>query len=167
MPYDALKNRILEARDHREESLRKVLAYCDNTVIFLSLNIPGGHKTPPGCHELFAWGARLLHTALPPLRPLYRSVDELGPWALFSTGSAPVRTKKAALAVEQTHPASRLLDIDVYRGDGVPVDRDALELPQRPCLICPEPARECIRLGRHNSGELLRRVHELLAPFRP
>jgi triphosphoribosyl-dephospho-CoA synthase len=66
------------------------------------------------------------------------------------------------VALEARDPAGRLLDLDVYRPDGTQVDRAQLGLPQRACLLCAEPARECIRAQRHSLAELQARVDTLL-----
>ena len=69
------------------------------------------------------------------------------------------------VGLESVAPYARLIDADVYAARGVAVDRAALNLPPRPCLLCAAPATECIRLGRHDMFELSRRTHELLSPF--
>lgn len=166
MPYAALRNSLLDARQRRDETLqRQSCAGCGT--IFISLNIPGPQKSPPGSCALLDWGRARLHALLPALRPLERGRDALGPWALARAEADPGALKEVALSVETALPAARLLDIDVYGPGGAPLDRSSLGLPQRPCLLCPEPARQCMRLGRHNASQLQRRVHELLAPFRP
>ncbi len=71
------------------------------------------------------------------------------------------------MVIEAENPSARLLDVDVYRPDGSQVDRASLGLPPRSCLLCAEPARECILLRRHSNPELLERVDSLLRPFVP
>ena len=64
------------------------------------------------------------------------------------------------------------MDIDVItetRQDGAlaepsprPMTRAEIGLPERRCLICERPARECIRARRHTADELLARYNEIL-----
>ena len=71
------------------------------------------------------------------------------------------------MAIEAENPSARLLDVDVYRPDGSQVDRAALGLPPRSCLLCSKPARECILVRRHSTQELLKRVDFILGPLVP
>ena len=50
----------------------------------------------------------------------------------------------------------------MYDPAGRQLDRAALGLAPRACLLCPAPAVECIRLGRHPLPEVLDRVRGLL-----
>ena len=98
---------------------------------------------------------------------LFTRRDLLGPFHIASSNLPPIDAKRAALVIEAENPSARLLDLDVYRPDGSQVDRAGLGLPPRSCLICAEPARECILLRRHSDPELLERVDSLLRPFVP
>lgn len=158
---------ILEARDARHARLLAALAAGAPSTLFLSLNVVGEEKTPPGAAPLFAWGAARLAILLPGLREVHRATDRLGPFALFLGGWAPVLAKEAAIALEEESPAARLLDLDVYDGGGNPVGRRELGLPPRRCLLCEEAAADCMRLSRHDRHLLRARTDELLHPFRP
>lgn len=103
---------------------------------------------------------------LPAARELEWGIDLLGPFSLLNAEVEPEAAKAWGIRLEGEEPFARLLDLDLYDRQGSPLDRASLGFPQRPCLICPEPARECIRLGRHPLETVLERVHELLRPFR-
>jgi triphosphoribosyl-dephospho-CoA synthase len=157
--------RFLGARDERQQDLLRVLADATAagaaSVLFLSTNVPGPEKQRPGL-------ARLVHQALAdlaealPLKVVLSRTDLLGPFHLAYSTASSYAVKRAAVALEARDPAARLLDIDVYRPDGTQVDRALLGLPQRACLLCAEPARECMRSQRHGLAELQTRVEALL-----
>jgi triphosphoribosyl-dephospho-CoA synthase len=161
---------FLEARDRRQQELDRILrrARPEDAPSFLliSANVPGGDKYRPGI-------ARLLRGALDSLKVsiglnvLLSQRDLLGPFHIASSNLPPVEAKRAAVDIEAENSSARLLDIDVYRRDGSQVDRAGLRLPPRSCLVCAEPARECILLRRHSDPELLERVDSLLRPFVP
>ncbi len=56
----------------------------------------------------------------------------------------------------------RLFDLDVIRPDGRQVSRTELGLPQRLCLICGNPAKDCARSRRHTVAELQEKTRSIL-----
>lgn len=165
MWYAKLKTDILAARDARQEALEEVLARGEEVTLFLSLGIPGGNKRPPGAQRLFHWARQSLMAAYSQLRELRIGGDALGPYSLLAGSVDPKELKRGCVEMEDSFPASRLLDADVYTASGVAVDREALQLGQRSCLVCEAPAKECIRLSRHPYAELVRKTDELLRYF--
>jgi holo-ACP synthase len=155
MPYDALRISLLEARDRRQAMLEGMFPAQFPATILFSLNLPGDEKVGGRAERLFAWGERALCQALPVVAVVRRS-DSLGPFALYRTELSAGEAKRRAIALESGHPAGRLLDLDIYDPCGRQVDRAALGLPPRSCLLCPEPALACIRGKRHQSEELKR-----------
>jgi holo-ACP synthase CitX len=99
------------------------------------------------------------------LAGLREGYDRLGPFAILGSAMEPEPLKQVCVGLEAITPFARLIDADVYSPQGTAVDRAAIGLAPRPCLVCAAPAKECIRLGRHEGAELYRRTHELLAPF--
>ncbi len=156
---------FLIARDARQQDLLRALAdpaaAGAASIIFLSANIPGPEKQRPGLPELTSRALADLGEAMP-LEVLLSRSDLLGPFHLAHSSTLPEAAKRIAVTLEAQGPAGRLLDIDVYRRDGTQVDRAQLGLPQRACLVCAEPSRECIRAQRHGLAELLARVNALL-----
>lgn len=153
----------LAARDARQALLDAHRPPPGAALVALSLNVPGPDREPPGALELFTWALARVAAAFPEVRPLHSGGDALGPFTLLEVAGEAVDVKRACLAIEGATPAARLLDLDVHGAGGVPVGRAALGLPPRPCLACPAPAVECIRLRRHALPELLDRVRGLLA----
>jgi triphosphoribosyl-dephospho-CoA synthase len=159
--------RILSARDERQRALQRILDQAAGTgasVLFLSTNVPGPEKRRPGLARLVQ-GALADLGELLPFDVVRSGSDLLGPFRIAWTSAPSEEAKLVAVALEARGSSGRLLDIDVYRPDGTQVDRAQLGLPQRPCLVCPEPARECIRLQRHPLADLQARVEALLQPL--
>ena len=156
----------LDARDSRQDALAWALRRGHPATLFLALNIPGGDKTPPGADALFLWMLNQLPAVLPGFVESSKFHDVLGPYAILSLDANPKVVKKACVHLEAGHPSSRLIDLDVYSPDGQQVDRKTLGLPTRTCLVCDQPAVDCIRAKRHSLHNVIHRVHELLAPFR-
>lgn len=165
MSYAKLKSELLAARDRRHAALQLALGQGWRATLFLSLAIPGADKTPAGSPNLFAWARREAEAACGGLAGGREGQDRLGPFAILGSEMEPSSLKRICIGLESVAPYARLIDADVYDVQGAAVDRAALGLPPRPCLVCAAPARECIRLERHSDAELSRRVHELLAPF--
>jgi holo-ACP synthase CitX len=156
---------ILAAREARQELLEGHRGTFP-AIIFLSLNIPGEEKSPCGTEELFAWAFERLAAGFPDLSLLKRGHDRLGPFSLLSAGQEAVRVKRLCVCLEISHPAARLIDLDVYDRGGAQIGRSSLGLPPRPCLLCHHPAVECMRLSRHGLAELVAETERLLMEFR-
>jgi triphosphoribosyl-dephospho-CoA synthase len=161
---------LLDARDERAallaELTRRGSARGGPAVVWITVSVPGPDKQPPGIDAVFGAAAAALER-FPAAEVALQGRDVLGPYAaLFASGS-PVELKRAAIALEEAAPARRLIDIDVYDHEGRQVDRARLGLSQRTCLICGEPARECIAAGRHDVGSLVYAAHALLESFSP
>ena len=129
---------------------------------FLSLNLPGEEKTPPGSACLFAWALAEITRAFPAARLHANTRDVLGHYAIITIDAPPRSVKAFAIALETRRAAARLIDLDVYAADGVQLGRRELGLPPRPCLLCDEAAMDCIRQQRHERRALVARAHELL-----
>ncbi|HET9552042.1 MAG TPA: triphosphoribosyl-dephospho-CoA synthase [Anaeromyxobacteraceae bacterium] len=160
---------MLAARKARQAKLDRHAKAGHGALVAVSLDMPGVEQAPPGSAELFVWALARMEVALPGDRPVRLHVgdDALGPFALLAMRAAPLQAEAACLAVEASHPAARLVALDVYGPGGVAVDRAALGLPPRLCLLCDAPARECIRLGRHPAEALAARVAALLSALTP
>lgn len=158
---------LLEVRDRRQDSLSRILSKGYPATVFLSLNIPGFEKAPPGSGALFALMLNTLFETLAGLLLHERADDLLGPYAILSLDMDPLALKKHCIALESTNPSARLIDLDVYSASAVQIDRASLGVAARNCLICPCPAVECMRMKRHTFDQVLAKTHELLSPFRP
>jgi holo-ACP synthase CitX len=163
MSFVKLRSEIIAARDRRQLLLKERFLGGYLTTVFLSLNIPGAEKNPHGATALFSWALRRLLGEFPESANLLESSDSLGPFAMISLNREAVEVKRRCIAMEGAQPFARLVDLDVFMGEGCQVDRAALGLLPRPCLICDQAAIDCIRLRRHAFEEVLERSDELLA----
>lgn len=156
MTLDSLRRQILAARDGRASAVERLSGALPpgRSLVFLSLNIPGPDKNGARLDGLFASARAAVLLALPDGLVAGEGRDALGPWAIVTCEASPVPVKRLSIALEESLPAGRLLDIDVYDAGGRPVTRGSLGLPPRRCLACGEPAVDCIRLQRHPSAEL-------------
>jgi triphosphoribosyl-dephospho-CoA synthase len=161
---------FVDMRDRRQRAIdrlvRQAAATGSESVLVIGVNVPGPSKYRPGLSNLLRGTLDSLCSTAG-LKLLFSQRDLLGPFHIGYCKMPPLDAKRAALAVEAAGPAARLLDIDVYRADGSQVNRTELCLLPRPCLLCAEPARECILLRRHSNAQLLEQVDLLLRPFVP
>lgn len=166
MPYEKLRAELLEVREQREQRRLQTSQRMQQTLVQLTLNIPGPDKVPPGAKELFGWGLRQLLEMLSLVESCTHGQDLLGPWLLLGSSSDATQLKRQAVVLEHSQPGGRLLDIDIYDRQGRQLDRKFIDLPARSCLVCDQVAIECIRQQTHNMTELKVRIDELLTPFR-
>lgn len=134
--------------------------------LFVSLNIPGVEKVPPGAEALFLFAMAQIKKALPDSRLIVEASDALGPYAIFVLELPCEEVKRICVGIETALPSARLLDLDVYSSEGVQIDRKRLGLLSRGCLVCAQPAVECMRTKRHSYGDVLEIVHDLLSDYR-
>ncbi len=165
MSYASLRSELLAARDARDALLATLLAKHPATLIFASTAIPGPDKSPPGSQALFDRGMARLRRKLGSSRELAGGHDLLGPYRMLACTADPHWIKNLCLAIETAEPTARLLDLDVYPSTGTRIGRAELGVPPRPCLLCEQPASDCIRLRRHAMAAILDHVHTLLSPF--
>lgn len=165
MSFARLRSELLAARDAREALLGEMLADTTTTVVFASTAVPGPRKSPPGVDVLLRWSLARLKGRTDTCRLLASGSDRLGPYALLSMEAEPRAAKRACLAIENGHSAARLLDLDVYGPDAVRVGRIDLGEPARQCLLCEQPAADCIRLHRHPTRTLVARAESMLETF--
>lgn len=163
---DKSVRKLLDARDKRQDALSQTLSEGHSTTLFLSLNIPGIEKSPPGSEAIFFWMLGELTISFPGLVMPGITWDLLGPYAIMALNGEPVEAKKRCINLETSHPSARLIDLDVYSKVGVQIDRASLGFPGRPCLVCKQSAVECIRVKRHSLAEVIGKAHALLAHFR-
>jgi len=160
------RNSILAARDRRQTLIDRHLRAGHATLLTLSLNIPGSDKNRPGSAFLFQETLAALGGRFPELAILAQDSDAVGPWALLRLDLDPDEVKTGCIELEEAGPVARLVDIDVYDGNGNQIDRSRRGLGPRSCLLCDQPAVECIRLKRHSYDELSGKIDELLRHYR-
>lgn len=160
---------LLEAREGRVRRQRALLAEFGCPVICFTMNIPGPEKTGPEIARAFEWGDRmamaLLEQAGLPCRAHRETRTDAGYECLYAVNGSAVKVKTLMTELEESRPVGRLLDLDVLDEDGNKVEREAVGLPPRQCLICGGPARICARSRAHGLDALRQRTGELLRAF--
>lgn len=159
-------SKFLAAREARQELLSRALCAGRPAVLFVSLNLPGPDKSPPGATGLFRRGCEQIAETFHGSVLVITDHDVLGHFALRVLDADPLAVKRLCIDIEESQPAARLLDIDVYSSETVQIGRACLGLPARRCLLCDQPAVDCIRVKRHSFYEVIDKTHELLAHFR-
>lgn len=166
MSFVKSASELLAARDARHGLLTRVLTAGRPAVLFVSLNLPGPDKSPAGARLLFRCAFDRIAETFPGSLLLAKDRDALGHYAVRVLDADPVAVKRLSIGIEEAHPAARLLDLDVYSSEAGQIGRARLGLPARRCLLCGQPAVDCMRTRRHAIDEVVAQVHELLAPFR-
>lgn len=144
-------DRILNAREERAKTIQECLDTV-NAVVSIKANIPGADKHVKEAFLLvryFANHFRSLHPA-----PVIDINNPDGPGVLFCYElEIPERLKNDACHLEEQDDWGRFIDIDVYSKAGV-LSREK----PRKCLICNEPAFDCIRNGRHPEAVVMKTI---------
>ena len=150
-------------RDFQQELLRR---HPGNTLVCLTVVMPGPVKR--NAASLIVAQAAL--TALigrfggDVTRMEVRDLPT-GYEAYLLTPLPPAEVKRAACAMEDTHPLGRLFDLDVLDAAGIPLSRADLGLAPRRCLLCERDARWCMRNHTHTTGELAARIGEMIDAY--
>lgn len=165
MSSDKFASKFLAAREARQELLSRALGAGRPATLFVSLNLPGPDKSPPGATALFRRGCAEIAETFRGSLLVTAGCDVLGPFSLRVLDADPCSVKRLCIGIEESHPAARLLDLDVYAAESAQIGRASLGLPARRCLLCDQPAVDCMRSRRHAIAEVIARAHELLAPF--
>lgn len=155
---------LLESRDRRVQHQRQLLAaYPACSLICLTVQLPGPVKRNTqsllvGGAALAAllekFGSVLSHVQVRDLETGYEA------YLLVPLPALPV--KKICCEIEQAHPLGRLMDLDVLGPDGLALERTALGLAPRRCLLCDEPARFCMRARTHTPEQLQARIGAMI-----
>lgn len=153
-----LAARILKAREERHKRHEQLLEIYQGTLLSLTLNIPGRHKSPPEADVILQAGITavselfssrrvnvLKHEALP--------TDD-GPRACWIIDTPPHQVKRWMVDIEDSHMLGRLFDLDVMGCDGRTLHREGCGKPLRKCLVCDELAHACSRSRKHDIGAL-------------
>lgn len=157
---------MLEARERRVQRQKELLAKLNTPLICFTMNIAGPIKNTDLIRAGFSIGKKLLRQQLAREKLTilhFEEIDEdTGNEACFSIDANPLTIKRITTSIEDHTALGRLFDMDVLRPNGQKVDRSELGLPERRCLICGGPARECARSRTHSVAELQQKTTAML-----
>ena len=174
-------DQLLQSRDIR--SARQSDWVKDNpglVLVCLTVILPGPVKRDHRSLKVAQAGVAAIREALHPVKEECFDL-ETGFEAFFLVPGDPLECKLKCCGIEDGHPLGRLMDIDVLEPSGrsavpvmdidvmepsrqfaVPVGRDRIGRPGRLCLLCGQPARECMRARTHSLEELQRRIDRIV-----
>ncbi len=156
---------ILAAREARVRRQQELLAaWPDAALLCLTVVFPGPVKRDKRSVRVGEAGVTAVREAFA-TSILFEEIRDLetGFEAFFVVDASPQEAKLRACAIEDTHPWGRLMDIDAVAPGPRPLSRTEIGLPERRCLLCDRPARECMRARTHTLAELLSRIDALLS----
>ena len=136
---------MVRARDERAARQREMLAEHGNALVSFTLNIAGEVKRTSLSDYVFDGAVREIREALGEPAACVITREKTGSEALFSYDLDPYYIKTKCVALEESLPGGRLLDLDVIGTDGIKIARRET----RRCLVCGRPAAECARSRAH------------------
>lgn len=157
---------MLEAREHRQNVQRRLIAAFGCPIISFTMNIVGPHKVFPlqimtyefGVSAIEshckAWGLPICH------REEIRA--STGYEQFFVVEGDPVHIKGVISQLETRNQLGRLFDLDIIRTDGTKVSRTEIAQAERTCLLCNAPAFQCARARTHSVADLWQREVEIM-----
>ena len=152
---------LLRSRDERAALQRKLLAaYPGCSLVCLTVQLPGEIKR--NADSLLIGGAgvaALLDRFGSVLRHVQVRDLQTGYEAYLLLPLPERLVKQNCCAIEAAHPLGRLMDMDVFGQDGIPVSRQEVGEEPRRCLLCEREVRLCMRSQTHSREELLREIH--------
>ena len=150
-------NNILDAKEAIYLVQQATLAEPGITLLQVALNMPGGFS-------LYPW-QELFTEALAQVKKCLRDngveihkeevpYTAVGPYCMIAVGADGFLVKQLMVELEEKALRGRLWDIDVLTAAG-PIDRAALGLSPRPCLLCHESAHVCRKRGNHLTTDII------------
>ena len=156
---------VLEAREVRALRQRALLEAHGLPVISFCMNIAGPVKNGPAIRRGFREGMLRLTEALRGARMKVEASEQVdavtGCEALLAVRGDAWAVKRLCVDLEDEDALGRLFDLDVIAPEGK-LDREALDMPPRPCLICGKAGKGCASRRVHSFEELQARTGEIL-----
>jgi len=150
-----------EARYSRQQVFR---AKCKGPMISITINMPGAVKDTPILRRLRDYAVQEIRKRLNVMGE--EQVNLLtGPEAFMAIDGDGGFVKKVAMEIEEQYPFARLLDIDVFSGDGHLLSRQD-QGQGRGCFVCNGETVVCRREQKHTQDELQLAVEKMLNEFR-
>jgi holo-ACP synthase/triphosphoribosyl-dephospho-CoA synthase len=157
---------VLEARERRAQVQAELRSLYDTAVVSITINMPG-------CVKYTEDAVCLVYEALQHVRRHTRgrgftfleeriSHSPAGPAAIVAIQGNACQIKTIAVQIEGEADYGRLLDIDVFDPEGRQINRSVLGFPARSCLVCSEPAIDCMRAKRHTPEETAEAVQKMI-----
>ncbi|HXJ36892.1 MAG TPA: citrate lyase holo-[acyl-carrier protein] synthase [Candidatus Eisenbacteria bacterium] len=160
---------MLDAREERVARQGTALARFGRPLVSMTLVMPGPLKDGWLQRSVLELALGELETTASDRRwpVLSREVSwqQTGPEALYVIDGEPEILKAATIELEDRHPLGRLWDLDVIAPGPRMLSRKQLGHPERRCLVCDQPARECARSRRHPLERVLDAIARIASDF--
>lgn len=161
---------MLDAREQRAAAIAAAAQKAgeNGTVVSITLGIPGPVKTSAVLRKLFQYFYNEVTQALADYDvQVSRLVEDAatGPEVQFVVAADAKAVKSLLVPIEEKNRIGRLADLDVLHGGTNPVgiSRTELGLPERTCLICGKPSKQCGRARAHTVAEMQETIAGILA----
>ena len=155
--------------------------YPGRTLLCLTVMLPGPVKRSDVSLNIASAAVAAVRFGFEPMFEELRDL-ETGYEGYFIVDLDPISAKRLAVSLEEDHPLGRLFDLDVivpasfsvpsassnlavFEDGARPLGRQELGLPQRLCLICGKPVRECMRTRAHSTQELLSAIDSVIRRY--
>lgn len=155
---------MMQARDERALRQHRLLQNGD-TLVCLTMNIPGPRKVSPQIYIAFQEGKRQIIAAFPHAVLAEQVLEKTGFEACYLLSDEAERVKRVLCSVEDDTPLGRLFDIDVLTPRGEKLSRAALGYPPRKCFLCGKPAFACARSRTHSILEMTAEIERRITAF--
>lgn len=157
---------LLQSRDDRAAFQTILLNGYHTPLVSFTVNMPGKIKRDRRSRAVFDAGVHAIREALAGQIVYYKLLDKnTGPEGYFAVDMDAQTLKEKMVAIEESHPLGRLMDIDVLSAPGVQVSRSHLGQNPRKCLVCGNMAAACARSRAHPPEQILAAVDGLLAQW--
>ena len=150
-----------EDRYHRQNAFREKYGA---VLVSITINMPGPIKDMPILRKLRDYAVKQVSKKLNVLGK--EGVNLLtGPEALVAVDGDGWTVKGITVEIEEEHPFTRLLDIDVFTSDSRLLSRQD-QGQGRGCFICQGKSAICMREHKHTQAELQQAVDMMLNQFK-
>lgn len=160
---------ILNGREKRAETQKKLIEKFKLPLVSFTLNIPGAYKIGDYFLKVYKTGIDCFEKKAKEskMKIVYKEEKSsaAGYEAFFCIDSSAFKIKKITVAIEEEHKLGRLFDFDVLDADGKHIKRTELSFHERKCFICGENAVICGRSRKHSADELLNKVKQIIDDY--
>ncbi len=161
---------MLDAREQRAIFQQKLISTYNKPLLCFTMNIAGPIKNSALIRRGFKKGLSDIKLQLKRAKAdiLFEELWDrpTGNEAFIVADINALLLKELACELENESPMGRLYDMDVLvpLGNGIfsKAERTSLNIPERLCLICDRPAKECSSRRIHTVNELKEKTNQIL-----
>lgn len=166
MEREVSLNEMLKAREVRAAHQMSLLKEFKATLICFTMNIAGPIKNSELIKRGYEKGKKMLEKDLQSHQITILHFEEsctyTGNEGFYVVDADRETVQRITSEIEDASELGRLFDMDVLGSKGEKCGRAELGLPERRCLICGGPAKDCARSRRHSVAELQVKTLEIL-----